>query len=71
MHQPQTNIPLEVVAAITAALSAMLDQPVGSFVVSAIQRADMPATDMPASLWAKAGLLESHLARRQFGFRNR
>lgn len=69
MNAPQSGIPLEIVAAITAALSAVLDQPVGSFVVKSIQ--PEPAPVRPTSGWAKAGLIETHLARRQFGIRSR
>lgn len=68
--QTQAPIPLETIAAITAALSVVLDQPAGSFVVRSIERAAGPAGAAPGA-WAKAGLLESHLARRQFGLRNR
>lgn len=70
MNTPQSGTPLEVVAAITAALSAVLDQPVGSFVVTSIQPVAQPMGPAP-SAWGKIGLLESHLARRQFGLRSR
>jgi hypothetical protein len=70
MNGPQTGIPVEIIAAITAALSAVLDQPVGNFVVRSIQPEPTPARPA-ASSWAKAGLIETHLARRQFGIRTR
>jgi hypothetical protein len=69
MNAAQTSLPLEIVAAITAALAVVLDRPVGSFVVKSIQPEHPDVR--PASMWAKAGLLESHLARRQFGIRTR
>jgi len=59
-------VPLEIVAAITAALAVVLDQPVGSFAITSIQ----PQVQ-PSSSWAKVGLIESHLARGQFGLRTR
>lgn len=68
-----TGLPLEIVAAVTAAVAVMIDQPVGSFVVSSIspepgaERAAAPT----AAVWSKAGILESHLMRRQFGMRTR
>lgn len=66
---PNPSIPLEVVAAITAAISAVLDH--GEFVVTSIQPAAVPAAQGAPTVWAKAGVLESHLSRRQFGFRTR
>jgi hypothetical protein len=71
MNTQQTGIPLEIVAGITAALSVVLDQPVGSFIVKSIQAETASAAVRPASSWGKAGLIETHLARRQFGIRSR
>lgn len=68
MNGTQPGVPMESIVAITAAIAAVLDQPIGSFVVKSIQpeRAEV----QPAgSFWAKSGLLESHMARRQFGIR--
>jgi len=59
-------VPLEIVAAITAAISVLLEQPLGNFKITSIQ----PHT-LPQSAWAKVGLIESHLARGQFGHRSR
>jgi hypothetical protein len=70
MNQEPAKIPLEVVAAITAAIAAMIDQPVGSFAITNIQPAPGPAL-APTSAWAKAGLIQSHLARAAFGARSR
>lgn len=73
MQGHSSGIPLEIVAAITAALSAVLDQPVGNFVVTSItaEQPAAPAAYAQASGWAKAGVLESQLMRRQFGLRIR
>ncbi|MFZ5828004.1 MAG: hypothetical protein ACOY94_27170 [Bacillota bacterium] len=70
MNQEQTRVPVEVVAAITAAIAAVIDQPVGSFAITNIQPVQQPAPAMP-SAWAKAGLIQSHLARAAFGSRSR
>lgn len=68
MEANQATIPVELVAVITAALAAVLDQPIGSFAVTSIQ----PQGGATApSAWGKAGVLESHFARRQFGLRTR
>jgi len=66
----QAALPVELVAVITAAIAAVLDRPVGSFRVTSIQP-QSAAQAAPASAWGKAGLLENHLARRQFGVRTR
>ena len=74
MNTQPSGIPLEIVAGITAALSVVLDQPVGSFIVKSIQAEPAGAAQAPArpaSSWGKAGLVETHLARRQFGIRSR
>lgn len=72
MNTQPSGIPLELVAGITAALSVVLGQPVGSFMVKSIQAEAAPGASVrPASSWAKAGLIETHLARRQFGIRSR
>jgi len=70
MEQEQVNLPVETVAAITAALAAYLDQPASDFVITRVT-AEAPAGRGLGSVWAKAGVLESHLARRQFGLRSR
>lgn len=67
MNQDLFGVPAQVVAAITAAIAAMVDQP---FTITGIQ----PASGSPGmgrSAWAKAGLLESHMARSAFGSRGR
>lgn len=70
MEQTQANLPLEIVAAITAAVAAYLDKPVDQFVLKSVAPAG--AGPAPAvSGWAKVGVLEAHLARRQFGIRSR
>lgn len=73
MNEPQSSVSLETVAAITAALAAAMDQPVGSFVITGIQPVApvMPGLPVAPSGWAQAGILESHLSRRQFGLRSR
>lgn len=70
MSQDQAKVPVEVVAAITAAIAAVIDQPVGSFAITNIQPAAAPAP-AATSAWAKAGLIQSHLARAAFGSRVR
>ncbi|HYG57911.1 MAG TPA: hypothetical protein VD902_07575 [Symbiobacteriaceae bacterium] len=69
MEQMQAQIPLEVIAAITAAIATVLDQPADSFVLRSVE--PVGAGRPLQSVWAKAGVLESHLARRQFGVRGR
>jgi len=70
MELQQAKVPVEIVAAITAAIAAVIDQPVGSFAITNIQPAAQPAL-VPTSAWAKAGLIQSHLSRTQFGNRSR
>lgn len=70
MNQEQAKVPVEIIAAITAAIAAVIDQPVGSFAITNIQPAQAPAL-APTSAWAKAGLIQSHLARAGFGSRSR
>lgn len=69
MEHTQANVPLEVVAAITAAIAVYLDKPLDQFVLKSVtpEGAGAPLQ----SVWAKAGVLEAHLARRQFGIRSR
>jgi hypothetical protein len=70
VNEMTAGIPMERLAAITAALAVVLDQPVGSFVVKSVEM--VPAARLPAGgVWAKVGLMESHFARRQFGTRGR
>lgn len=71
MNQEQSTVPMQTVAAITAALAVVLDRPLGSFVVTSIQPEPAARPAAAPSVWAKAGVLESHLARRQFGIRTR
>lgn len=52
-------VPLEVVAAITAALSVIMTP--GSFAITAIAPAG--GTQGPGSAWARAGVLEQQLTR--------
>ncbi|MFZ5816255.1 MAG: hypothetical protein ACOY93_13315 [Bacillota bacterium] len=68
MTQEQAKVPVEIVAAITAAIAAMLDQPTGSFQIRSIQPVT-PAQAPAPSAWAKAGLIQTHLTRASF--RNR
>jgi len=68
MNQGQSGIALETIAAITAAVAAAMDQPVGSFVITGIQPV-AAAGAAAQSGWVQAGLLERHLAMRQFGQR--
>lgn len=70
MNEMTAGIPIERLAAITAALAVVLDQPIGSFVVKSVEMVPS-ARPQPGGVWAKAGLLESHFARRQFGIRGR
>lgn len=70
MNQEQSRVPVEVVAAITAAIAAVIDQPVGSFAITNIQPVQQPVP-VSTNLWAKAGLIQSHLARAAFGTRSR
>ncbi|HWI61193.1 MAG TPA: hypothetical protein VNT75_05135 [Symbiobacteriaceae bacterium] len=69
MEQTQANLPLEIIAAITAAVAVYLDKPVDQFVLRSVSAEGAGAPLQ--SVWAKAGVLESHLARRQFGIRSR
>lgn len=72
MNGAQSGVSLEVVAAITAALSVVLDKPAGAFrVTSVVPEQPAPAPAPSPSMWAKAGVFESHLARRGFGVRSR
>jgi hypothetical protein len=72
MEKTHVETPLEVVAAITAAIAAYLDAPLDSFVLTSVQAEPAPAPARTlGSVWAKAGVLETHLARRQFGIRTR
>lgn len=78
MNASNAGVPLEIVAAITAAIAAVLERPVGSFVVTAIRPEaqgapvhSAQAAPVGAAAWSKAGVLESHLLRRQFGIRSR
>lgn len=66
----QARVPAELVAVITAAIAAVMDQPVGSFAIRSIEPAAAPVR-ASASAWAKAGLIEAHLSRAQFGSRGR
>ncbi len=70
MNGQQPGVPPEVVAVITAALAAYLEQPAGNFTITSIQP-EAPVAQPVASGWARAGVLEAHLARRQFGLRTR
>ncbi len=70
MELQQAKVPVEIIAAITAAIAAVIDQPVGSFAITNIQPAMQPGL-APGSAWAKAGLIQSHLSRAQFGNRSR
>jgi len=76
----RAQLPAEIVAVITAAISAAMDQPVGSFAIRSIEPAApgwgsapgaVGAGPSPASGWAKAGLVQAHLTRAQFGGRTR
>ncbi len=78
----RAQLPAELVAVITAAISAAMDQPVGSFAIRSIERAGPagagafaaagPVGAAPAaSGWAKAGVVQAHLTRAQFGGRTR
>lgn len=66
----QTKVPLEVVAAITAAIAAAMDQPVGSFAITSIQPERSASVPQP-SVWAKAGLIQAQMARSAFLTRSR
>lgn len=70
MEKTHVDVPLEIVAAITAAIASYLDQPLDSFTIRSVQPEPAPARPLQ-SVWAKAGVLENHLARRQFGLRSR
>jgi len=69
VEHSQVSLPLEVVAAITAAIACYLDKPLDQFVLKSVtpEGAGAPLQ----SIWAKAGVLDAHLSRRQFGFRSR
>lgn len=69
MEQTQANLPLEVVAAITAAIAVYLDKPLDQFVLKSVTPEGVVAPLQ--SVWAKAGVLEAQLGRRQFGIRSR
>jgi len=66
MQSQSGVVPLEIVAAITAAIAVVLEQPLGSFAITNIQ-----PQGQQSSAWAKVGLIEKHLARGQFGRRTR
>ncbi len=68
----RAQLPAEVVAVITSAISAAMDQPVGSFAIRSIEPAATAWGNGPAaSGWAKAGVVQAHLTRAQFGARIR
>jgi|GEM_PF-2100655 len=87
MAQERAQVPVEIVAVITAAISAALDQPLGTFAIRSIAP-EAPVNGAPgcspagvpgpgaaalaaASGWARAGVVQAHLARVQFGGRTR
>lgn len=70
MNHEQAKVPVEVVAAITAAIAAVIDQPVGNFAITNIQPVQQPAL-AGGGAWAKAGLIQTHLSRAAFGNRHR
>lgn len=63
------GIPLEIVAAITAVLSAVLDTTPDQLAIRAIAAEPPPAG--AGAAWSVAGRLEQHMARRQWGLRAR
>ncbi|MCG0238525.1 MAG: hypothetical protein L6E13_04535 [Firmicutes bacterium] len=64
------GVPLEVVAAITAALSMVLGE--GQFTLRSIAPLEEPPAPGPgASAWAMAGRLEQHLSRQHALVRHR
>lgn len=79
----RAQLPAEIVAVITAAVAAAMDQPVGSFAIRSIEPAAQGWGQAPAgagpggpgawggSGWAKAGVIQAHLTRAQFGGRTR
>ncbi|MGE5673584.1 MAG: hypothetical protein ACM3XM_06805 [Mycobacterium leprae] len=70
MSQPaQTGISLEMMAVIAAAVAAAMDQPLENIVIRSVEP-EPTAAHLP-SAWAKTGLVENMLSRRQFGLRNR
>jgi hypothetical protein len=71
MVQTEVQLPLETVAAIMAAVAAYLDQPLENFVIRRVTPEPAAQGLAPQSVWAKAGVLEAHLTRRQFGLRTR
>jgi hypothetical protein len=70
MFETQSQVPLPVVAAITAALAVVLERSPESFVVKSIEPVG-PAPAPAPSLWPKVGLMEAHLTRASFGRRMR
>jgi hypothetical protein len=54
-----------------AAVAAYLDQPLENFTIKSVTPEPAAAGRTVGSVWAKAGVLEAHLARRQFGIRSR
>ncbi|WP_374712476.1 hypothetical protein [Symbiobacterium terraclitae] len=85
MGQERAQVPAEIVAVITAAISAALDQPPGTFAIRAIEPAGVTAGAQgpyaagtpgaaalaAASGWSRAGVVQAHLTRAQFGGRTR
>lgn len=67
MQTGAPDVSPEVVAAITAALTVVVERP---FVITAIRPEHGAAGALP-SMWAKAGLLEQQLLRRNFIARTR
>lgn len=64
------GVPLEVVAAITAAVAAVLETSPDRLAIRSIAPERGPAVPAP-STWAVAGRLEQHLTRRQAVMRPR
>jgi hypothetical protein len=70
MQATQSSVSMETLVAITAAVAVVLDRPIGSFTVKSIEQ-EAAVRETPPSVWAKAGILESHFGRGQFGLRTR
>lgn len=69
-QQTLSGAPLDVVAAISAALSVALGTEPGRLAIRSITPL-CPAPAAAPAAWAMAGRMEQHLARRSFGMRTR
>lgn len=62
--QVNWGVPLEVVAAISAVVSVVMNTSPGGFAITSIAPEAAPAPAGAANAWAKAGVIDQHITRR-------